>query len=372
MPLISIIIPVGPGHAQHLRTALASCLWQTFPDWEAIVVNDSPERLPRFDDERIGIIEAGGGLGAAAARNLGLYSSVGTFVLPLDADDYLLRGGLEWLIRRHVLHDAAYTYAEHIIRQRDGSYVHQRPPLYQQALYERFNLHPITALVPRSAAIDVGGFDEGAPGWEDWTFYLRLALAGHCGHAEPGPVLVYQVDEGYQHHKDLAGGVGLMEQIRERHRTNGKMEFAMCGCNKGAAAARDAAQAAVLKMAQAGAGSDLLMEYLGSNTGSIRFTHPTSRRVYRVGANAANRFVLVHPEDVEWLAGVVSLRNVNGLPTMEAPPAPIEPAQEVADGTTATPPETTEVPEVVAQDTTAESHAPAVDSATARTRRKPR
>jgi hypothetical protein len=38
-PLVSVIIPVGPGHAKHLNKALDSLLAQTFKGWEVIVID---------------------------------------------------------------------------------------------------------------------------------------------------------------------------------------------------------------------------------------------------------------------------------------------------------------------------------------------
>jgi hypothetical protein len=40
-PLVSVIIPVGPGHAKHLNKALDSLLAQTFKQWEVIVIDDA-------------------------------------------------------------------------------------------------------------------------------------------------------------------------------------------------------------------------------------------------------------------------------------------------------------------------------------------
>jgi hypothetical protein len=44
-PLISVIIPVGPGHAKHLNKALDSLLAQTFKGWEVIVIDDTQSEI---------------------------------------------------------------------------------------------------------------------------------------------------------------------------------------------------------------------------------------------------------------------------------------------------------------------------------------
>jgi hypothetical protein len=48
-PLVSVIIPVGPGHAQHLNKALDSLIAQTFKQWEVIVIDDTESRRDGFD-----------------------------------------------------------------------------------------------------------------------------------------------------------------------------------------------------------------------------------------------------------------------------------------------------------------------------------
>ncbi|MDP2663428.1 MAG: glycosyltransferase, partial [Dehalococcoidia bacterium] len=44
-PKVSIIIPVGPGHEEHVKVALDSVQAQTEPGWECIVVNDTGQPL---------------------------------------------------------------------------------------------------------------------------------------------------------------------------------------------------------------------------------------------------------------------------------------------------------------------------------------
>jgi glycosyltransferase involved in cell wall biosynthesis len=46
-PIISVIIPVGPGHAKFLPDALNSLLGQTFREWEAIVVDDTRRKVSK-------------------------------------------------------------------------------------------------------------------------------------------------------------------------------------------------------------------------------------------------------------------------------------------------------------------------------------
>lgn len=94
MPAVSIIIPVY-NVEKYLRRCLDSVLGQTFPDWEAICVNDgSPdgsraivEEYAKADPRFILYDKPNGGL--SDARNFGLSKAGGEYVVFLDSDDFI-------------------------------------------------------------------------------------------------------------------------------------------------------------------------------------------------------------------------------------------------------------------------------------------
>lgn len=72
-PVVSVIVPVGPGHARYLPDALNSLLAQTCRDWEAIVINDSGEALDNLTPYPfVRLFETTGQKGPGKARNMGL------------------------------------------------------------------------------------------------------------------------------------------------------------------------------------------------------------------------------------------------------------------------------------------------------------
>ncbi len=96
----SVIIPVYNVEA-YLRACLDSVLNQTFEDWEAICVNDgSTDNSASILEEngqkdgRFKIVNQPNG-GLSAARNTGLKSATGEYVLFLDSDDWLESNALE-------------------------------------------------------------------------------------------------------------------------------------------------------------------------------------------------------------------------------------------------------------------------------------
>lgn len=92
-PLVSVIIPAYNVH-DYLGECIESVLNQTYPHWEMIVVNDGSlddtlAYAQRYasQDQRIRVIDQENS-GVSVARNAGLYSANGKYVIFLDGDDY--------------------------------------------------------------------------------------------------------------------------------------------------------------------------------------------------------------------------------------------------------------------------------------------
>jgi glycosyltransferase involved in cell wall biosynthesis len=93
MPLISIIIPVYKVEA-YLHKCVNSVLDQDFKDIEVLLVDDgSPDNCPAICDEftkkdaRVKVIHKKNG-GLSDARNEGMKSATGEYIMFLDSDDY--------------------------------------------------------------------------------------------------------------------------------------------------------------------------------------------------------------------------------------------------------------------------------------------
>ncbi len=94
MPTISVIVPVYKVRDE-LPRCLDSLLAQTFPDWEALCVDDgSPDDCPAIlesyaaKDSRFIVIHKENG-GLSSARNAAIARVRGPYVLYLDSDDFL-------------------------------------------------------------------------------------------------------------------------------------------------------------------------------------------------------------------------------------------------------------------------------------------
>lgn len=102
MSTVSIIMPVFNAELT-IQRSLKSCIEQTYPDWELIVIDDASTddslcRVLDFDDKRILVHRLDANSGAAIARNVGLKLAQGDWITVLDADDEYHPRRLEWLL----------------------------------------------------------------------------------------------------------------------------------------------------------------------------------------------------------------------------------------------------------------------------------
>ena len=102
-PLVSVIIPVYKVE-KYLEKCVKSVLSQTYQNLEVILVDDgSPDECPRLCDEyelkdhRVRTIHKPNG-GLSDARNIGMKSSTGEYLLFVDSDDWIENNLVEMAI----------------------------------------------------------------------------------------------------------------------------------------------------------------------------------------------------------------------------------------------------------------------------------
>jgi glycosyltransferase involved in cell wall biosynthesis len=182
-PSVSVVIPCfDQGH--FLGEAIESVATQTRAAAEIVVVDDGSAdnsyavagRYPQV--RRLRQVNRG----VAAARNLGLASSGGDFLIFLDADDRLLPGAIELGVaalskRPHVAFVAGMSRDIGSDGRQLGD---QRQPLVTQDHYLRLledcYVWSGSSIVYRRTAVEaVHGFDESLPVGDDYDLYLRIA-----------------------------------------------------------------------------------------------------------------------------------------------------------------------------------------------------
>jgi len=207
----SVIIPCYQA-AGTLAETLASIQAQTFPDWEALVIDDgSPDECAEIArdwqtrDSRFRLVSKPNE-GLSSARNQGIAEATGEGVLFLDADDLIAPDKL-------ALHAATLTKTRAGDRTivyggcryfrdrstasktlgRDGSDHRWMPEISGNAdvilnALVQGNIVPVSApIVPTEVARAIGGFDQSLQSFEDWDFWIRCSLHGCAWKFDPAP-----------------------------------------------------------------------------------------------------------------------------------------------------------------------------------------
>lgn len=356
-PLVSVIIPVGPGHAHYLPAALDSLLGQSFRQWEVIVVEDDlslyeqetyPDGNARdkllktypfirevFPDHFKGGVWQGS-VGPSVARNLGLKAARAPLALFLDADDWLLPGALQAMVRHLTETQAGYVYGD-ALAYGDGEPILLRAPEYSQTGWwcegpDRLPLmhHSVTALVPTEIARDVG-FDESLRGWEEQFFFADLATRGICGARLDAPVIGYRLESGTVRKRsfDVAQELRRIRAERYQDYIAGGQPMGCCG---NGAINYDAAQQALAEITWSGGEVPegmTLIQYTGRNAGAVNYSMVQGqplRTKYRFAAVEGLQIVPVYNEDVERLLTLGQFRRYEApAPAAEERPKAAEP-----------------------------------------------
>lgn len=315
-PLISVIIPVGPGHEQLYIDAVDSVDAQTFRFFECIIINDSGKPLP-YVPQWATLIETKGGIGVAAARNLGIAASSAPAFVPLDADDMLEQNALDVMFQ---------------IRQTEGGYVYcdwyemweseGRVKTWVSREYKAMDLieigciHAVTALYPKKAWEEVGGFDEALPAWEDWDFMLKLANIGTCGTRAPLPLFIYRKERGMRREANYADFEGSKKGIYDKWKDFFEQRSELMGCSScrgggggqvSSSQFQQQAQAATTSPAPENAEGYAIVEYVGTKEGVMTFTGP-SGQTYQFCSLQSERQKYVRLDDAEWFAAKSAFR----------------------------------------------------------------
>jgi glycosyltransferase involved in cell wall biosynthesis len=181
--LVSVVIPCY-GQSHYLGEAIESVLAQTYPHLEIVVVDDesmdnASQIASRYPGVRC-VREKNAGM--AGARNVGIRSTNGDFLVFLDADDRLLPDAVEAGLR--VLQErpecacaiGAYRRTSH---SGEPLNTHEQPAVerdqYAQLMRDNWAGFPARAIYRRSLFEHVRGFDPALDAAADFGFNLEIA-----------------------------------------------------------------------------------------------------------------------------------------------------------------------------------------------------
>jgi glycosyltransferase involved in cell wall biosynthesis len=191
-PHVTVVIPCH-NQARFLAEAIQSAARQTHDAIEIVVVDDGST------DDTLAVAMSCNGVrvihqrnrGAAIARNAGLASGAGAYVVFLDADDRLLPTAVETGIQALAAHPEWAFVTGHVrLIHADGSPAgtpaqeHAAGDLYAALLRSNYIWSPGAVMYRRDVLQGAGAFDPSAGGSADYELNIRLArrFAFGCHH----------------------------------------------------------------------------------------------------------------------------------------------------------------------------------------------
>ena len=183
--LVSVYLPTR-NRVQLLQRAVESVRAQTLVDHELIIVDDAstdstPEYLARLaeSDARVRVHRSAVPSGAPHARNRAIRQARGEWVTGLDDDDEFMPSRLEAAVAMAnalEVAGAAFSalYTQDEVVGVDGVHVTRKPCCASVADLFRQNCVGNQLFARRQRFIDVGGFDESLPAWQDLDLAMRM------------------------------------------------------------------------------------------------------------------------------------------------------------------------------------------------------
>ena len=198
MTAVSVVIPTY-NRARKLLRAISSVLYQTFTDYDVIVVDDGSDDgtadclKPVMD--QIKYMRHPENMGVSAARNSGIKASRYPFIAFLDSDDYWLPQKLSAQMAFFKQNPEAVACQTEEIWIRKGLRVnpgkrHLKPSgeIFVPSL-KLCLVSPSAVVLKRSLLDEVGLFDEDLPACEDYDLWLRISCR-YPIHLIPGHLVV--------------------------------------------------------------------------------------------------------------------------------------------------------------------------------------
>lgn len=341
-PVVSVIIPVGPGHDKYVIDAVESVRAQTYADWEVIVVNDSGERWadgflsPLAGAPYARVIETER-VGAGGARNAGVSVARGQTLVFLDADDYILPRFLElcvneWkrtgrLVYTDWLRPSETPNQPLEIMECDDwvcSGWNEKDELV--GVLDRMQ-HGVTCLIPKEHFEHAGGFDPSMRGWEEWDLFIRLEQVGLCSVRIPNPLFVYRTEAGARRKWSQDNNDTLRKLLYTKHERyyTGEVNMA-CGSCPGGVTSQEPPP--MVREDEAPPKDAVYMEYAGANVGTFAIAAVGGENltaVYRFGNNEGHRRKWVRTVDVEKLLNYSEQGRQVFIPVTQPRPANVSP-----------------------------------------------
>ncbi len=195
----SLVVPAWKTPEKFLREMIESVQAQTYPNWELVLVNASPEDeqmanvLKEYTDadSRIRVLPVTNA-GIAANTQAGLEAAAGDYICLLDHDDLLSPAALYQFmvkIEKAPQTDMLYTDEDKVEGDSGEHFQPHVKPDFNPDLLRSNNYITHFLCVKKSLALSVGGFRPDFDGAQDYDFILRCSeKAEHIAHV---PEILY-------------------------------------------------------------------------------------------------------------------------------------------------------------------------------------
>ena len=192
-PLVSIIVRTC-GRPDVLRETLQSLRWQTYKNFEVMVVEDGEDTSgdmirSEFSDMNIRYQATGEKVGRSKAGNIAITNAKGKYINFLDDDDVFYADHIEVLVKtleRNPGKKAAYAFAfaTPIVIQSKAPYRYKLKDFqgihhqgFDKIMLCHHNYIPIECIMfEKSLFEEYGGLDESLDALEDWDLWVRYSM----------------------------------------------------------------------------------------------------------------------------------------------------------------------------------------------------
>jgi len=183
-PKISVVMPVFNPPAEFLRKAIASVRRQLYPNWELCIADDASTQThvrPILEDAvradaRIRVVFRPINGHISHASNTALRMTTGEFVALLDHDDELSEHALYHVVvalNENPALDLLYSDQDKI-DSKGRRFDHYFKPDWNPDLFHAQDLVNHLGIYRRQIALEIGGFQKGFEGSQNWDFALRF------------------------------------------------------------------------------------------------------------------------------------------------------------------------------------------------------
>ena len=182
MVKISACLPVYKTEERHLRECIESVLWQTFGDFELLILDDCPEQPVRnivesYHDKRIRYMQNPENLGISKTRNKLIEMAKGEYLAVIDHDDISLpeRFAKEAAyLDEHPETGVVSCFYKEIIDQKIHCYPVDNLQICQELLFSSCVVHP-AAMIRKSVLLKNNlQYEEMYSPSEDYALWCRL------------------------------------------------------------------------------------------------------------------------------------------------------------------------------------------------------